>query len=294
MTDRQHFFSFVAILVVALSGAPSARAQTPPPSLPPSLASAPGTLRVSPFDAPFSTFASASAQQKFVDLLHRESPPSAGGAVALREFYARFNDKTATRMKTLYSVKIEPQTMAGVSTEIITPLDGIPAKNSERVLINLHGGGFEWGGASAGEVESIPIASLGKIRVITVLYRLGPENVFPAASEDVAAVYEELLKKYKPANIGIYGCSAGGILTAESMAWFDKIHLPMPGAIGTFCGSIALPEGDSAYTAPVLNGIKGQPAPYPIAAVPYFRGANLHDPRVADGHPRTLCQRPGG
>jgi hypothetical protein len=32
------------------------------------------------------------------------------------------------------------------------------------------------------------------------------------------ASYRELLKRYKPKNIGIYGCSAGGALTAETAA----------------------------------------------------------------------------
>ena len=93
-----------------------------------------------------------------------------------------------------------------------------------------------WGEGSGGEVESIPIASLGKIEVISVSYRLAPENVFPAASEDVAAVYRALIKTYRLQDIGAYGCSAGGVLTAEAIAWFNKMHLPMPGAIGTFCG----------------------------------------------------------
>jgi monoterpene epsilon-lactone hydrolase len=71
-----------------------------------------------------------------------------------------------------------------------------------------------------------PIASIGKIKVISVDYRQAPEYAFPSASEDVATVYRELLKTYKPTNIGIYGCSAGGLLTAETIAWFQKEKLP--------------------------------------------------------------------
>ena len=76
-------------------------------------------------------------------------------------------------------------------------------------------------------LESLPIASVGGFKVITVDYRQGPEHVFPAASEDVAAVYRELLKTYKPKQIGIYGCSAGGALSAQAAAW-----LPAPGCPG--------------------------------------------------------------
>ena len=78
----------------------------------------------------------------------------------------------------------------------------------------------------------MPVASLGKIRVVAVDYRQGPEHVFPAASEDVTAVYRELLKHYPAENIGIYGNSAGAVLTAMVIAWFQKEGLPRPGAIG--------------------------------------------------------------
>jgi hypothetical protein len=69
-------------------------------------------------------------------------------------------------------------------------------------------------------LESVPIASVGRFKVITVDYRQAPEATFPVASEDVAAVYKDLLKTYKPENIGVYRCSAGGALTAQAGAWF--------------------------------------------------------------------------
>ena len=68
-------------------------------------------------------------------------------------------------------------------------------------------------------------------------YRQGPDHWFPAASEDVAAVYRELLKTHKARDIAVFGCSAGGLLTAESMAWFLKQKLPLPAAAGICCAS---------------------------------------------------------
>ena len=63
-------------------------------------------------------------------------------------------------------------------------------------------------------------------------------------SADVAAVYGALVKKYAAANIGIYGCSAGGILAAQSIAWFDAHDLPRPGAVAMLCAAGAELEGD--------------------------------------------------
>jgi hypothetical protein len=78
--------------------------------------------------------------------------------------------------------------------------------------------------------------------------------VFPAASEDVAAVYKDLLKTYRPENIGIYGCSAGGALTAQAEAWFQDKKLPNPGALGIFgSGAVRSGAGESAYVS-ALHG----------------------------------------
>jgi len=115
----------------------------------------------------------------------------------------------------------------------VTPLT-IPADKQDRVLINLHGGGFtpDWGSM----IEPIPVANLTQTKVVAVLYSLAPEHPFPAAVDEAVAVYKELLKTYKPQNIGIYGTSAGAILTAEVASGIRKESLPLPAALGIFSG----------------------------------------------------------
>jgi monoterpene epsilon-lactone hydrolase len=104
-------------------------------------------------------------------------------------------------------------------------------------------------------LESIPIAGEARIKVISVDYRQAPEARFPAASEDVVSVYRELLKSYAPKNIGIYGCSAGGLLAAETIAWLQKEHLPLPGAVGMLCmGATYTGKGDSSIIARAIEG----------------------------------------
>ncbi len=254
-----------------------------------------GTATVAGFSVPYSTYASPQARRMFQRVLDegRHAPPLAGPIAASRAYYDRINTDRAERMRRLYPVRIAQRTIGGVPTQLVTPAQGIAPTQQHRVLINLHGGAFLWGAGSGGLVESIPIASLGRIEVVTVDYRQGPENTFPAASEDVAAVYRALLKRYPARNIGIYGCSAGGFLTAESVAWFIAKKLPVPGAIGTFCGSVTELDGDSAFVAPVLNG---EPAPgtlLKLADLPYFKGAKPTDPLVFPANsPALLAQFP--
>jgi epsilon-lactone hydrolase len=161
----------------------------------------------------------------------------------------------STEAKKLFPVAVEEKMIAGVRTDVITPADW-PERNRKRVLINLHGGGFNADSGSL--IEGIPIASLTKTRVVSVYYRLAPEHPFPAAVEDVVAIYKELLKDYKPASIGIFGTSAGGILTAEVAVQLKQSGLPMPGALGMFSilADYAL-AGDSQNLF-TLEGLPGQ------------------------------------
>ncbi len=130
-----------------------------------------------------------------------------------------------------YPVVITETEIAGVKTDLISPLQ-IPAANRHRVFINLHGGGFN--SDSGSRIEGDPIANLAKTRVVSIYYRLAPEHPFPAAVDDVVAVYSELLKTYRPGNIGIYGTSAGAILTCEVAVKLKHLRLPLPGALGVF------------------------------------------------------------
>jgi hypothetical protein len=79
----------------------------------------------------------------------------------------------------LYPAKLATDVIAGVPVRVVTPPE-IAAEKAARVLINLHGGGFRVDPGSLS--ETIPIANLTGTKVISILYRLTPENRFPAAS----------------------------------------------------------------------------------------------------------------
>jgi monoterpene epsilon-lactone hydrolase len=271
-----------------------------------------GTVHVPALTVPLSSYMSEQAKHAFIEAARQpadaEWPTAtiseirASGDAALKKFLER--------ARILYPVSIEDRNIAGVPTRVVTPKDGVSATNRHRVLLNLHGGGFFMGANGDALLESIPVAGLGKFKVITVDYREGPEYRFPAASEDVASVYRELLRQYDPSNIGIYGCSAGGTLSAMSVAWFQSEKLPAPGAIGIFSsgafGSFyGAPNaagswgGDSRFTAPPLlgeNPLSLDPAeaprlpPYLTA---YLRNADLGDPLVSPAlWPAVLAKFP--
>lgn len=215
---------------------------------------APGAVPMPAFELPPSNYTSAEARAALQHSLDHPDPAFGTDIAAARAFYGRFNDERLAEMRRRYVVEVRREQLGGVTVDRVIPGSGIAPSNRRRILINVHGGAFLWGSGSGALVEAIPIAATGGIEVAAVDYRLAPEHRFPAASEDVAAVYRSLLKTHPAKNIGIYGCSAGGIITAQAIAWFDAQALPMPGAIGTFCGTGSPYGGDSAVLSSAFNG----------------------------------------
>jgi acetyl esterase/lipase len=254
-----------------------------------------GAVHLPAMTVPFSSFASPEAKAKFV----QEQPrlqnyiaqlKTAKNIADERRFSDDYDRPSVELVHTMYATEQTRKVMGGVETDIYTPKEGIAARNQHRVLINLHGGSFRVGAHTATDLESIPLASIAKVKIVGVNYRMATEYKFPAASEDVAAVYKELLKSYPPQNIGIYGCSAGGVLTAEATAWIAKEHLPRPGAVGIFCASAAgWIGGDSGALAQPLSGMErnDKVAASPHASISnedYFSDADMHNPLVEPIH----------
>lgn len=220
-----------------------------------------GTVRVPAFALAPSVLSSAQAQaqQRQRALITEFPTQSEETDIAVRR--AQLDAMMAPRvalMQELYAVEVEEGAVAGIRVKIVTPAGADPI--ADRVLINLHGGAFSVGWECCALIESIPIAALGGYKVISVDYRMAPEHRHPAGVEDVAEVYQELLKTYAPTQIGIYGGSAGGALTAQTAAWLAIYGLPQAGAIGIFgAGALRFDQGDSHQLAAAIDGSFGPP-----------------------------------
>jgi monoterpene epsilon-lactone hydrolase len=186
-----------------------------------------------------------------------------------------FRTGRAAEARKLYPVNIDEKTMGGVRTDVISPLSPAPDKR-DRVLINVHGGGFVTDSGSL--VEGIPIANLTGITVVSVYYRLAPENPFPAAVDDTVAVYKELLKTYQPAHIGLFGTSAGAILTAETAAKLKQLGLPLPAALGIFSGTGDMSQPGDSIALFTLSGFGGAQPQLHHQTSPYVGKTDPKDP----------------
>jgi monoterpene epsilon-lactone hydrolase len=177
------------------------------------------------------------------------------------------------KSRAVYPVNIKESVIAGVPVRDVTPLADA---HSDWVLINLHGGGFN--SDSGSFTESIPIANLAKTRVVAVLYRLAPEHPYPAALDDAIAVYRELLKTYQSQHIGIYGTSAGAILTAEVAVRLKQLDLPEPAALGVFSGLGDFSQSTDTAAIYTGRGLTGE-LPLPSSQPKSNEYLGTHDPK---------------
>lgn len=204
-----------------------------------------------PFQPPYAKTVSAEARATLTPLLNADPLPRMPSLV-MRALTAPMQGQIIKRrgVKGVQEVKTK---IAGVPVRIFTRT-GVEAETARRMLINVHGGGFEIDAGS--QSENVPLAARLDAVVVAVRYRLAPKHSFPAAVDDVLAVYREALKTHPPERIVIYGTSAGAVLTAQLLVRLKVEGLPMPAAAGIFSGAGDLSQdGDcEAYLPPILAG----------------------------------------
>jgi monoterpene epsilon-lactone hydrolase len=179
-------------------------------------------------------------------------------------------------------VKVEPGTLGGVPVFIVTPQTVAP-ENRNRLLIHIHGGCYVLGGGLAAANEAVMMAGLGHYKVISVDYRMPPAAYFPAALDDVITVWKEALKTRPAKAMAVFGSSAGGALTLETVLRAKQLGLPLPAAIapGTPMADLT-GVGDSFQTNAMVDNVLVSPEGFcGPAAEFYAHGHDLKDPLLS-------------
>jgi acetyl esterase len=89
---------------------------------------------------------------------------------------------------------------------------------SNRLILHVHGGGWVLGDLDSADYLARNAARDLRARVISVDYRLAPENAFPTAYNDCAAVLAELRRQHPEVRIAAIGDSAGANLVGALAA----------------------------------------------------------------------------
>jgi monoterpene epsilon-lactone hydrolase len=172
--------------------------------------------------------------------------------------------------------------MGGVPVFILEPKE-MPPENRNRVLLNLHGGGYVYGPGESGTGEAAAMAGYGHFKVIVADYRMPPAAPYPAAMDDAMAVYKAILTTTDPSHVAVFGTSTGGGMTLALMLRAKSEGVPLPAAIAPGTPWADLTEtGDSYKTNEWLDNILVSYSGYlSHAAKLYAHGHDLKDPQLS-------------
>lgn len=172
--------------------------------------------------------------------------------------------------------------------------EGFP---EDRAILFLHGGGYIGGSVYYSRNQASDIAKTVGQKVVSLDYRLAPEDPFPAAVQDVVAAWRSLLDSgYAPEALTLAGFSAGGGLALASILAMRQYGLPLPGAV------VALsPWCDLTLQQITVKANSGKDIMFPpefleMAAVCYANGHDRKDPLMSPlfgdlaGFPPILLQ----
>ena len=135
-----------------------------------------------------------------------------------------------------------PATLGGVPGEWVEATQGEP----QATLMYLHGGGFVGCSPVTHRAITASLARRG-FRVFAPDYRLAPEHPFPAAIDDVVAVWRALRAEQQAAGgarrLVVAGDSAGGNLALALMLSLRDAGEPLPAAAALFSPVTDLGQG---------------------------------------------------
>jgi monoterpene epsilon-lactone hydrolase len=155
-----------------------------------------------------------------------------------------------------------------------------PATYTGRVLLFLHGGGYELGSLrSHGELA----ARLGRaagMRVLFLEYRLAPEHPFPAAIDDVLAAWHWLRgdQHLSAGSIAIVGDSAGGGLSVALLVALRDAGEALPAAAVLMSPTVDLTSSGASMSERVDQDPISTPALLRQLSSDYLAGADPKAP----------------
>jgi epsilon-lactone hydrolase len=196
----------------------------------------------------------------------------------------RANEVAATlpALRQRLGVSVEPTTIAGVKAFLVTPAS-IAEGNRDRLLVHVHGGGYVFGPGESGTREAILMAGYGRVKVLSIDYRMPPDFPYPAAMDDAMAVWKEVVKTTDPKRMAIFGTSTGGGMTLAMALRAKKEGLPLPAATapGTPWSDMTK-TGDTFFTNEMLDSVLvSNDGWLGDAALLYANGHDLKDPMLS-------------
>jgi monoterpene epsilon-lactone hydrolase len=190
-----------------------------------------------------------------------------------------------------------------IVTEVVA--SGVPAHwleapgvDTGRVLVFLHGGGYELGSLRSDGELAARLGRAAGMRVLFLEYRLAPEHPFPAAIDDAVAAWQWLVvdQHVSPRSIALAGDSAGGGLSVAMLVALRDAGAELPAAAVLMSPTVDLTSSGASMSERVDQDPISTPALLRQLSADYLAGADpktaLASPLFADvtGLPPLLVQ----
>ena len=155
-----------------------------------------------------------------------------------------------------------------------------PATEADRVLLFLHGGGFELGSVRSDGELAARLGRAGGMRVLFPEYRLAPEHHFPAAIDDVLAAWHWLRADHglSASSMAVAGDSAGGGLAVALLVALRDAGEALPAAAALMSPTVDLTSSGASMTERVDQDPISTPALLSQFAADYLAGADPKTP----------------
>jgi epsilon-lactone hydrolase len=155
-----------------------------------------------------------------------------------------------------------------------------PGADTDRVLLFLHGGGYRLGSLGSDGELAARLGRASGMRVLFPEYRLAPEHPFPAAIDDVLAVWQWLRtdQQVSASSIAVAGDSAGGGLTVALLVATRDAGDVLPAAAVLMSPTVDLTSSGASMTDRADQDPISTPALLRQLASDYLAGADPKTP----------------
>ena len=155
-----------------------------------------------------------------------------------------------------------------------------PGTDAGRVLLFLHGGGYELGSLRSDGELAARLGRASGMRVLFPEYRLAPEHPFPAAIDDVLSAWHWLRndQELSARSLAVAGDSAGGGLTVALLVATRDAGEALPAASVLMSPTVDLTSSGPSMTERADQDPISTPAMLRQFASEYLAGADPKTP----------------
>ena len=173
-------------------------------------------------------------------------------------------------------VLVTEVTAGGVPAHWLTA----PGTDPGRVLLFLHGGGYELGSVRSDGELAARLGRASGMRVLFPEYRLAPDHPFPAAIDDVLAAWRWLRagQHLSAPSLAVAGDSAGGGLATALLVAIRDAGQALPAAAVLMSPTVDLTSSGASMTERADQDPVSTPAMLRQFAAGYLAGADPRKP----------------